>query len=91
MPFPLLCLLLAMVVMNKLFPGRATVLSKMVMYIIIDVSATVNGYFCDFDRNFGFCKVSDVAVRANEAVWDAPEAAMAIALLGTTTANSITR
>lgn len=51
--------------------------------LVIDVGATVNGYFCDFDRNFGFGKVADAALRANEAVWDATEAAMAIAYPGT--------
>jgi Xaa-Pro dipeptidase len=51
--------------------------------LIIDVGATVNGYFCDFDRNFGFGKVSDAALRANEAIWDATEAAMTISVPGT--------
>ncbi|WP_353885776.1 M24 family metallopeptidase, partial [uncultured Microbacterium sp.] len=26
--------------------------------LIIDTGSTVNGYFCDFDRNFGFGKIS---------------------------------
>lgn len=51
--------------------------------LIIDVGATVNGYFCDFDRNFGFGKVDDAALRANEAIWDATEAAFAISRPGT--------
>jgi Xaa-Pro aminopeptidase len=51
--------------------------------LIIDVGATVNGYFCDFDRNFGFGTVGDAALRANEAIWDATEAAMKIAVPGT--------
>ncbi|OWJ98228.1 peptidase M24 [Pseudomonas sp. A46] len=51
--------------------------------LIIDVGATVNGYFCDFDRNYGFGSVADAALRTNEAVWDATEAAMAIAHPGT--------
>ena len=36
--------------------------------LIIDVGATVNGYFCDSDRNFGFGTVADQALRANEAI-----------------------
>lgn len=55
--------------------------------LIIDVGATVNGYFCDFDRNFGFGNVADAALRANEAVWDATEAALAIAHPGTKVAE----
>lgn len=55
--------------------------------LIIDVGATVNGYFCDFDRNFGFGNVADAARRANEAVWDATEAAMKIAVPGTSTTD----
>ncbi|MDH4582625.1 aminopeptidase P family protein [Pseudomonas sp. BN415] len=55
--------------------------------LIIDVGATVNGYFCDFDRNFGFGNVADAALRANEAVWDATEAALAVAHPGTKVAE----
>jgi len=52
--------------------------------LIIDAGATVNGYFCDFDRNFGFGIVADAALRAHEVVWQATEAALAIARPGVT-------
>lgn len=55
--------------------------------LIIDVGATVNGYFCDFDRNFGFGKVSDAALRANAALYDATSAALEIAVPGKTTTD----
>lgn len=55
--------------------------------LIIDVGATVNGYFCDFDRNFGFGNVPDAALRANEALWDATDAAIKLAVPGTTTTD----
>lgn len=55
--------------------------------LIIDVGATVNGYFCDFDRNFGFGQVPDAALRANEALWDATDAAIKLAVPGTTTTD----
>jgi Xaa-Pro dipeptidase len=53
--------------------------------LIIDVGATINGYFCDFDRNFGFGKLSDAALRAQDAVWEATEAGIAAAVPGATT------
>ncbi|MFK3708609.1 M24 family metallopeptidase [Klebsiella sp. NPDC088457] len=55
--------------------------------LIVDVGATVNGYFCDFDRNFGFGKVPDAALRANEALWDATDAAIKLAVPGATTTD----
>lgn len=55
--------------------------------LIIDVGATINGYFCDFDRNFGFGRVSDAALRAQEAVWDATEVGIAAAVPGVTTSD----
>ncbi|RDV00468.1 M24 family metallopeptidase [Trinickia dinghuensis] len=50
--------------------------------LIIDVGATVDGYFCDFDRNYAVGKVADRAMRANEAVWDATEAGIKAARSG---------
>ncbi|HFT4327503.1 TPA: M24 family metallopeptidase [Klebsiella variicola] len=55
--------------------------------LIVDVGATVNGYFCDFDRNFGFGNVPDAALRANEALWDATDAAIKLAVPGNTTTD----
>jgi Xaa-Pro aminopeptidase len=55
--------------------------------LIIDVGATVHGYFCDFDRNFGIGCVSDAALRAHEAVWLATEAGIAAAVPGAKTSD----
>ena len=55
--------------------------------LIIDVGATVNGYFCDFDRNYGFGTLSDGARRAQDAVWQATEAGIAAAVPGATAAD----
>lgn len=55
--------------------------------LIIDVGATCNGYFSDFDRNYGFGRLSDAALRAHEAVWMATEAGIAAALPGATVAD----
>ena len=30
--------------------------------LIIDTGSTLNGYFCDFDRNFGFGKINQVSI-----------------------------
>lgn len=50
--------------------------------LIIDVGATVDGYFCDFDRNYAVGKVSDSALRAHDAVWRATEAGISAARAG---------
>jgi Xaa-Pro dipeptidase len=55
--------------------------------LIIDVGATINGYFCDFDRNYGFGKLSDKAREAQETVWLATEAGIAAAKPGATAAD----
>ncbi|MBS0417736.1 MAG: aminopeptidase P family protein [Proteobacteria bacterium] len=55
--------------------------------LIIDVGATINGYFCDFDRNYAFGKLSDPARRAQDAVWRATEAGIAAAVPGATTSD----
>jgi Xaa-Pro dipeptidase len=36
--------------------------------LIIDTGSTVDGYFCDFDRNFAFGHVADAARRAHDLV-----------------------
>lgn len=51
--------------------------------LIIDVGATTHGYFCDFDRNYDFGRISEAAARANDAVWRATEAAIKAARPGT--------
>ena len=42
--------------------------------LIIDTGTVFDGYFCDFDRNFGFGHVADDAQRANTAVHQALDA-----------------
>jgi Xaa-Pro dipeptidase len=49
---------------------------------IVDIGATVNGYFCDFDRDYAIGKISDAAVRAHDAVWLATEAGIKAAVPG---------
>lgn len=53
--------------------------------LIIDVGATLNGYFCDFDRNYALGDVSAEALAAQDAVWRATEAGIAAAVPGATT------
>ncbi len=55
--------------------------------LIIDVGATTGGYFCDFDRNYGFGKLSSAALNAQDAVWRATEAGIAAAVPGATTSD----
>jgi Xaa-Pro dipeptidase len=55
--------------------------------LIIDVGATVNGYFCDFDRNYAFGKPSAAAANAQDAVWRATQAGIAAAVPGATTTD----
>jgi len=55
--------------------------------LILDTGCTFDGYFCDFDRNFGFGAVSDDAKRAYEVVYRATEAGLAAARPGVTCAD----
>lgn len=55
--------------------------------MIIDTGATYDGYFCDFDRNYGFGRVPDRARRAYETVYRATEAGFQAAVPGATTAD----
>ncbi len=55
--------------------------------LIIDTGCTFDGYFCDFDRNWGFGKMDDETLRAHEVVWDATEAGFAAARPGATTTD----
>lgn len=64
-------------------PGRRALQDGDIL--IIDVGATLNGYFCDFDRNYGFGSPSAAALRAQDAVWRATEAGIAAAVPGATT------
>ena len=41
-----------------------------------------DGYFCDFDRNYGFGQIDDAAKRAYDAVWQATEAGLRAAVPG---------
>ena len=50
--------------------------------LIMDVGATVDGYFCDFDRNYAVGRVSDEALSAHDAVWRATEAGIDAARAG---------
>lgn len=52
--------------------------------LILDTGCTYDGYFCDFDRNYGFGAVDDAAKRAYEVVWQATEAGLAAAIPGNT-------
>lgn len=53
--------------------------------LFFDTGSTFNGYFCDFDRNYAVGRVSDAAMRAHEAVWQATEAGIAAAVPGAAT------
>jgi len=53
--------------------------------LFMDLGATWDGYFCDFDRNFGFGAVGDDALAAHDTVWRATEAGIEAARPGTTT------
>ena len=55
--------------------------------LIIDTGTTLDGYFCDFDRNFGFGKIAKSARLAYDVVWKATEAGMKKAKPGATCAD----
>ncbi|MGF1770284.1 Xaa-Pro peptidase family protein [Enterovibrio makurazakiensis] len=55
--------------------------------LIIDTGANFDGYFCDFDRNFGFGDVDSDTLRAYDAVYAATEAGLNIAAPGCTTGD----
>jgi Xaa-Pro aminopeptidase len=61
-------------------PGSRRIEERDVLFI--DVGATIDGYFCDFDRNFGIGNISDAARRAHEAAWQATEAGIKAAVVG---------
>ena len=53
--------------------------------VFFDTGSTFDGYFCDFDRNYSVGRLSDGALRAQEAVWQATEAGLKAARPGATT------
>jgi len=55
--------------------------------LIIDTGTTLDGYFCDFDRNFGFGNIADSAKMAYDVLWEAAEAGMNCAKPGATCAD----
>lgn len=55
--------------------------------MIIDTGATFDGYFCDFDRNYAFGRISDAARKAYATVYAATDAGFADARPGITTSE----
>ena len=51
--------------------------------LIIDTGATLNGYFSDFDRNFGFGRIHKQALNAYNKLWEATERTLEIIKPGT--------
>ncbi len=54
--------------------------------LIIDTGTVIDGYFSDFDRNYGFGKVNDNVMQAYRTVYNATEAGLQIARPGVTLA-----
>ena len=50
--------------------------------LMLDTGATLNGYFCDFDRNYSVGTPSENAQRAHAKLYEATDAAMKIARPG---------
>ena len=44
--------------------------------LIIDTGTAYDGYFCDFDRNFGFGKISNESKNAYNILWETTEEAL---------------
>jgi Xaa-Pro aminopeptidase len=55
--------------------------------LFIDLGATFDGYFCDFDRNFSCGEPDDETRRVQDIVWRATEAGIAAAWPGATAAD----
>ena len=55
--------------------------------LMLDTGATRHGYFCDFDRNFAIGPPSEAAATANDVLWRATEAGLAVARPGATCAD----
>ncbi len=52
--------------------------------LMLDTGSSLNGYFCDFDRNFAIGRAADEARRAHDTLWRATEAGLAAAKPGAT-------
>ena len=52
--------------------------------LIIDTGSTFDGYFCDFDRNYGFGKISKESKDAYTVLWEATEKGLENASPGST-------
>ena len=46
--------------------------------LIIDTGSTLNGYYCDFDRNFGFGNINQKSLDAYIKLWNATEKTLEI-------------
>ena len=46
--------------------------------LIIDTGSTLNGYYCDFDRNFGFGNINQKSLDAYDKLWNATEKTLEI-------------
>jgi Xaa-Pro dipeptidase len=55
--------------------------------LMLDTGATLDGYFCDFDRNFAIGHASDKVKRGYSTLYNATESALAIARPGVTCAT----
>jgi Xaa-Pro dipeptidase len=55
--------------------------------LMLDTGATLQGYFCDFDRNFAIGRAAPEAVEAHARLWDVTEAGLAAARAGVTCAE----
>jgi len=55
--------------------------------MMLDTGSVWDGYFCDFDRNFALGNASYAAKEAHQRLYDATEAAMAVARPGATPAD----
>ena len=53
----------------------------------IDTGSTLDGYFCDFDRNFGFGKIADSAKTTHDILWKAVENALEVCKPGNSCAD----
>ncbi len=54
---------------------------------MLDTGATLRGYFCDFDRNFGIGSIRSDVAKAHETLWLATEAGLQAARPGSTCAD----
>ncbi len=55
--------------------------------LAIDTGSTLDGYFCDFDRNFGFGKIAESAKTTHHILWEAIENALAVCKPGNSCAD----